>query len=51
MITADTVFINGKVATVDKDFSFKSAIAIKDGLIIDVGGNDEILTYVDSEQK
>ena len=42
MISADTVFINGKVATVDKDFSFKNAIAVKDGWIIDVGGNEEI---------
>ena len=46
MITADTVIINGKVATVDKDFSFKEAIAVKDGWIIDVGGNDEISAFI-----
>ena len=46
MITADTVFVNGKVATVDRDFSFKKAIAVKDGRIIDVGGNDEIRAFI-----
>ena len=45
-ITADTVFINGKVATVDKDFSFKKAIAVKDGWIIDVGDSGEIRPYI-----
>ena len=46
VIIADTVFINGKVATVDKDFSFRRAIAVKDGWIIDVGDNAEIRTYI-----
>ena len=45
-VAADTVFINGKVITVDKDFSIKKAIAIKDGWIIDVGENDEIKEYI-----
>ena len=43
---ADTVFINGKVITVDKDFSIKKAIAVKDGVIIDVGENSEIKEYI-----
>jgi predicted amidohydrolase YtcJ len=37
MISADKVIVNGKVATVDKAFSFAEAIAVKDGWIIDVG--------------
>ena len=51
MIVADTVFINGKVATVDKRFSFKKAIAVKDGWIIDVGENDEIRAYIGPDTK
>lgn len=43
---ADTVFLNGKVITVDRDFSIKKAIAIKDGWIIDVGENSEIKEYI-----
>jgi predicted amidohydrolase YtcJ len=34
---ADTVFINGKVITVDKTFSIKEAVAVKDGKILSVG--------------
>lgn len=45
-ISADTVFLNGKVATVDKNFSYKKAIAVKDGWIIDVGENKEISAYI-----
>lgn len=45
-VAADTVFWNGKVITVDKDFSIKKAIAIKDGWIIDVGENNEIKEYI-----
>jgi len=51
MISADTVFINGKVATVDKDFSFKRAIAVRNGWIIDVGGNKEIRNYIGPDTK
>ncbi|EAA7245635.1 amidohydrolase [Salmonella enterica subsp. salamae] len=46
MATADTVFLNGKVATVDERFRFKRAIAVKNGWIIDVGENDEIQAYI-----
>ncbi|VYT95458.1 amidohydrolase family protein [Metakosakonia massiliensis] len=46
MAVADTVFINGKVATVDKHFSFKRAIAVKNGWIIDVGEDDEIEAHI-----
>ena len=46
MAIADTVLLNGKVATVDRKFSFKEAVAVKDGWIIDVGTTDEIRQYV-----
>ena len=39
---ADVVFLNGKVVTVDKDFSLKQAIAVKDGKFVAVGTNDEV---------
>lgn len=51
MVVADLVILNGKVATVDKDFSFKEAIAVKDGWIIDVGTNEEIKKYISDETK
>ncbi|MDL2253911.1 amidohydrolase [Ruminococcaceae bacterium OttesenSCG-928-I18] len=49
MATADTVFVNGKVVTVDKEFSFKQAIAIKDGTIFDVGFDSDIKPYIGSK--
>lgn len=46
MCYADMVIINGKVVTVDKYFSFKKAIAVKDGWIINVGENADIKPYI-----
>lgn len=46
LASADLVLVNGKVATVDKKFSFKDAIAVKNGWIIDVGSNQEIRSYI-----
>lgn len=46
MIIADLVVTNGKVITVDKDFSLKEAIAVKNGWVIDVGTNSEIKSYI-----
>lgn len=37
---ADLLFYNGHVITVDNNFSIASAVAIKDGRILAVGGND-----------
>jgi len=51
MTRADTIFVNGKVATVDNNFSFKQAIAVKNGWIMDVGGNEEIRLYAGPETK
>jgi predicted amidohydrolase YtcJ len=37
---ADVVLVNGKVLTVDREFSVASAVAVKDGKIIAVGGDE-----------
>lgn len=42
---ADTVLQNGKVVTVDKNFSIVQALAIKDDKIIAVGNNEDIKRY------
>ena len=42
-LPADTILFNGKVVTVDADFSIAEAIAIKDGKLLDVGADDDIL--------
>ena len=36
-VSADLVFFNGKIAKVDRKFGFCTAIAVKDGWIIDIG--------------
>ncbi len=38
--TADTVLFNGKVVTVDKDFSVREAIAIANGRVLATGASD-----------
>ena len=35
----DTILLNGKMVTVDEDFSIAEAVAIKDGKFIAVGSN------------
>ena len=42
-IDADLIVYNGKIVTVDSDFSTGQAMAIKGGRILRVGNNDEIL--------
>ena len=39
---ADTVLINGKIVTVDQQFSIQEAIAVRDGRILSVGKTSEI---------
>lgn len=46
---ANMVIKNGKVVTVDQDFSFKEAIAVKDGWVIDVGTNQEMEKYIGAD--
>src|SRR5579885_1512529 len=40
--TAEIVLFDGKVITVDKNFSIAQAVAIADGKLLAVGSNDEI---------
>jgi len=39
---ADAIFYNGKVVTVDRDFSIAQAVAVRDGKILAVGTNANI---------
>ena len=39
---ADTLLVNGKILTVDRAFSTREALAIRDGRIMALGGNPEI---------
>ena len=43
---ADLVIKNAKVITVDKDFSIRQAVAVKDGKILAVGNDDEVKAYI-----
>lgn len=51
MVIADLVILNGKIATVDRNFSFKEAIAVKDGWIIDVGYDKEVKNFIGNNTK
>lgn len=42
---ADLIIINGKVITVDRNFSVKQAIAVKDGWIVAVGTNEDVQKF------
>ncbi|MCX6012789.1 MAG: amidohydrolase family protein [Chloroflexi bacterium] len=48
---ADMVLINGKIVTVDKKFSLKQAIAVRDKKILAAGTNDEINVYIGKNTK
>src|SRR5215813_10823797 len=39
---ADTVYVNGKIVTVDKSFSIAQAVAVKDGKFVGVGSSDDM---------
>ena len=43
---ADTVYLNGKVITVDKRFSIAQAVAVKDGRFVGVGATEEMRRFV-----
>ena len=51
MIIADTIFVNGKVATVDKQFSFQRSVAVKDGWIIEVGQDSDVKKHIGSDTR
>jgi hypothetical protein len=40
--TADTILVNGKVVTVDPQFSIREAVAVRDGKILAVGSSAEV---------
>jgi predicted amidohydrolase YtcJ len=48
---ADVVLHNGKVVTVDEDFSLAEAIAVAGERILAVGANDEVLKLAGPETK
>jgi predicted amidohydrolase YtcJ len=40
--SADTILVNGKILTVDKQFSIREAIAIRDGDVMAVGSSSDV---------
>ena len=49
--SADIVLVNGKVLTVDADFSTEQAVAVQGERIVSVGGNSQIRQLVNSNTK
>ena len=47
--SADLIIVNSKVYTVDNSFSVESAVAVKDGLIVGVGSDSEVLAKFKSD--
>lgn len=47
--TADLVLLNGKIITVDAKDTITEAVAVKDGIIIKVGTNDEVQPFIGSD--
>jgi predicted amidohydrolase YtcJ len=42
---ADSLYINGKIYTVDADRSWQQALAVRDGKLVAVGSNDDIMQW------
>lgn len=51
MVEADLILLNGKIATIDDQFSFTEAVAVVNGWIIDVGKTEEIKKYTGSRTR
>lgn len=49
--TADSVYLNGNIYTVDEGFSTAEAIAIKGQYIIGVGSNDDVRKFIGTSTK
>jgi len=47
LLKADLVITNGKIITVDRDFSIAQAVAVKNGRVVAVGTNEEIKTITE----
>ena len=45
-MSADLVITHAKVITVDKDFSIRQAVAVKDGIITAVGTDDDVKPFI-----
>jgi hypothetical protein len=43
--SADVIFTNGQIVTLDRDFTLSEALAIKDGRIIAVGSDEAVATH------
>tara|TARA_R110002126_G_scaffold291410_1_gene452201 strand:+ start:2487 stop:4151 length:1665 start_codon:yes stop_codon:yes gene_type:complete len=50
-LVADWVIINGKILTVDNEFTVVEALAIKDSIILETGTTQEILLHTDNSTK
>ena len=50
-VVADSVIINAKILTVDKEFNIVEALAIKDSVILATGTTQEILSFTDNDTK
>ena len=48
--SADLIFLNANIHTVDPDFSSASAFAVRDGIFLDVGSNSDIQQKYSSDQ-
>src|SRR5690606_15739545 len=51
VVPADTVLINGKIITVDHEFSIAEAVAVRDGKIAAVGKTQDIMALVGPQTK
>lgn len=51
MVKADLVLKNGKIATVDQNFNYVEAVAVRDGWIIDRGTDAEMEAYIGPDTK
>ena len=50
-MTADTVFVNGQVVTVDAENRICEAVAVRNGWIVAVGTNDEVKSMIGDSTK
>jgi predicted amidohydrolase YtcJ len=51
LLAADLFIFNGKIVTVNKENMIGEAVAVKDGRILDVGSNDDIMRLVGLKTK
>jgi len=49
--SADLVFYNGKIHTVNEENRVAEALAVKDGKILEVGSNSQIMEYMDDNTR